>query len=212
MSVSEEYKEYLRSDTWQRLRSKRLAIDEYRCQRCGTPYGLQVHHLAYPAELGTEDPYMDLITLCGPCHELVENQKKMYRKDKKDAIQEQYRFEVRTVYRLIRQMACYDLSALDIGTKDYCNLDVVRADFGPLIEEAGIDMVGYINRVRDYFRNRRYKIILKMMEDGFSQEEILRRTRFSRSMIEKVLTRPETARAILKNEKESEFYEQADEL
>lgn len=213
MSVSEEYKEYLRSDTWQRLRSKRLAIDEYRCQRCGTPYGpLQVHHLAYPDILGTEDPYMDLITLCASCHEQIEHNKKMVRKDKKDAIQEQRKFELRTIYRLIRQMACYDLSSLGIGTKDYCNIDVIRDDFGPLVEEAGVEMMGYISRVQDYFRNRRYRVILKMMEDGFTQKEVREKTRFSAAMIEKVFTRPETARAILKNEKESEFYEQADEL
>lgn len=199
--ISEEYKEYLRSDTWQRLRSKRLAIDEYRCQRCGTPYGpLQVHHLAYPAVLGTEDPYMDLITLCADCHELIEHNKHMHRKDKKDAIREQRNFELRTIYHLIKRMACYDLSALDVGDRDYCSINVIKEDFGPLVEEAGIEMMGYVSRVQDYFRNRRYRIILKMMGDGFSQEEILRRTRFSRAMVEKVCTRPETARQILNNE------------
>lgn len=133
--VTEEYRRYLQSETWQKLRSKRLAIDEFRCQRCGTPYGLQVHHLAYPDELGTEDPYIHLITLCGPCHEAIENQKQMYRKDKLDAIQEQRNYELRAIYRTIRQMSCYDLSAIGIGTKDYCNIDVIKADFGPLMKK-----------------------------------------------------------------------------
>ena len=213
MSVSEEYKQYLLSDTWQRLRSKRLAIDEYRCQRCGTPYGpLQVHHLVYPEILGTEDPYTDLITLCASCHELVEHNKKTYRKDKKDAIVEQRNYELRTIYRIIRRMACNDLSALGVGTKDYCSIDVIKADFGPLMEAEEVTMMGYVSRVQDYFRNRRYRIILKMMGDGFSMYDVIQRTKFSWHMVSKVFLKPETARAILKNEKETEYHEQADEL
>ena len=210
--VTEEYRTYLQGETWQRLRSKRLAIDEYRCQRCGSPYGLQVHHLAYPLELGTEDPYTDLITLCGPCHELIENQKQMFRKDKKDAILEQRNYELRTIYRTIKRMACFDLSAIGIGKKDYCNIDVIKADFGPLLEEAGVKTYGYVGRVQDYFRNRRYRIILKMKEDGLSQFQIYQRTHFSWNMVDKVFNHPEKAIAILKNEKEKEYHEQTDEL
>ena len=78
--ISEEYTEYLRSDTWQRLRSQRLKIDHYKCQLCGRPFDLQVHHIYYPQELGTEDVYSDLITLCEYCHEAVEQQKIDYKK------------------------------------------------------------------------------------------------------------------------------------
>ena len=207
--VTEEYRRYLQSETWQKLRSKRLAIDEFRCQRCGTPYGLQVHHLAYPDELGTEDPYVQLITLCGPCHEAIENQKQMYRKDKLDAIQEQRNYELRAIYRTIRQMSCYDLSAIGIGTKDYCNIDVIKADFGPLMKKAGVDMYGYVGRVQEYFRNQRYRMILKMMDDGLTEMEIHQRTKFSWNMVHKVCNQPDKAIAIIKNEKEKEFYEQA---
>jgi hypothetical protein len=210
--VTEEYKEYLKSDTWQRLRSKRLAIDEYSCQRCGTPYGLQVHHLAYPLELGTEDPYTDLITLCGPCHELVEHNKQMFRRDHKNAMMEKRNYELRTIYRIIRRMSCYDLSAIGVGTKDYCNIDVIKADFGPLVEDAGIEMMGYVSRVQNYFRDQRYRIILKMMDDGWTPRDICNRTKFSWNMVSKVFNKPETARTILKNAKETEYYEQTDEL
>jgi hypothetical protein len=207
--VTEEYREYLKSDKWQRLRSKRLAIDEYTCQRCGTPYGLQVHHLAYPLELGTENPYTDLITLCGPCHELVEHNKQMYRKDKKDAYIEQKNYEMRLIYRTIKQMSCYDLSAVGIGTKDYCNIDVIKTDFGPILD--GLSY-GYVSRVQDYFRNQRYKIILKMMDDGWTPRDICYKTKFSWAMVSKVFNKPETARTILKNAREKEYYEQTDEL
>jgi len=202
--VDETYIRYLRTDTWQQLRSKRLAIDEYRCQRCGCPYGLQVHHLFYPAVLGTEDPYKDLITLCAPCHEIIEHQKKEYRKDKKDAWQEQRNYELRLIYRTIRQLACNDLSTIGIGKKDYCNIDTIKADFGPTLEGLSI---GYVSRVQDFFRNRRYRIILQMMESGCTPRQICDRTRFSWNMVSKVFNKPETARAILKNEKEKEYYE-----
>lgn len=209
--VSNEYVEYLKSDTWQRLRSKRLAIDEYRCQRCGTPYGgLQVHHLAYPDVLGTEDPYTDLITLCSTCHELIEHNKKTYRKDKKDAILEQRNYELRMISRAIRQMACNDLSAVGIGKKDYCNIDVIKADFGPLLKD--LHMLGYVSRVQDYFRNQRYKVILTMMEGGYTPRQIQERTKFSWAMVSKVYEKPENAKAILKREKEIWNNEQTDEL
>jgi len=207
--VTQEYRDYLHSDKWQQLRSKRLAIDEYRCQRCGTPYGLQVHHLAYPLELGTEDPYSDLITLCAGCHDLVENQKQMYRKDKKDAIIEQRNYELRAIYRIIKRMSCYDLSAIGIGTRDYCHIDTIKEDFGPQMEEANVQTYGYVERVTNFFRDRRYRIILKMMDDGLSPRDICQRTKFSWHMVNKVFNEPEKARTILRNAKETEFYEQA---
>lgn len=206
--VTPEYGEYLRSDTWQKLRSQRLKIDNYKCQRCGRPFDLQVHHLYYPTELGTEDPYRDLITLCDMCHELIEHQKHTYRKDKKDAYQEQRSYELRLIYRTIRQMACQDLSAIGIGGKDYCNIDVIKADFGPILGQCDISL-GYVSRVQNYFRNRRYRIILNMMEEGRTPREICERTKFSWAMVSKVFNRPEAARAILKNEKEKEYYDQA---
>lgn len=209
--ITNEYVEYLKSDTWQRLRSKRLAIDEYRCQRCGTPYGvLQVHHLAYPAVLGTEDPYTDLITLCSTCHELIEHNKKTYRKDKKDVVLEQRNYELRRIGRAIRQMSCNDLSAVGIGKKDYCNIDVIKAEFGPLLDD--LEMLGYVSRVQAYFRNQRYKVILTLMEGGLTPRQIQERTKFSWAMVSKVYEKPENAKAILKREKEIWNNEQTDEL
>ena len=209
--ITQEYVDYLKSDTWQRLRSKRLAIDEYRCQRCGTPYGLQVHHLAYPVELGTEDPYLHLVTLCASCHEQIENQKKMYRTDKKDAIVEQRNYELRLIYRTIRENACYDLSAIGMGKLDFCNIDVIKAHFGPLLEDK-LEMMGYVSRVQDYFRNRRYRIILGMMDIGLTPREVCERTKFSWNMVSKVFANPDSKREILKNEKEQEYYAETDEL
>jgi len=47
----------------------------FRCERCGVPWGLEVHHLTYD-NLGDES-LEDLICLCRDCHRqlhgLVEN-------------------------------------------------------------------------------------------------------------------------------------------
>lgn len=60
------YAEYLRTQHWRTLRQKRIDADGGVCALCGSPMGLQVHHLTYEA-LGKED-ICDLITLCFECH------------------------------------------------------------------------------------------------------------------------------------------------
>jgi 5-methylcytosine-specific restriction endonuclease McrA len=68
--VTRRYKEYLRSDAWQK---KRLAVfNKYgkRCYACRTAVGpIQVHHLDY-SRFGRES-LDDLMPLCIPCHREV---------------------------------------------------------------------------------------------------------------------------------------------
>ena len=71
-------------------------------------------------------------------------------------------------------------------------------------------MMHYVERVQCYFRNRRYRIILKMIDDGWTPRDICQKTKFSWAMVSKVFTKPETAKAILKNEKETEYHDQAE--
>ena len=206
--VSEAYNEYLRSETWQKLRSKRLKIDGYKCQRCGKPFDLQVHHLYYPIELGTEDPYRDLITLCDGCHEFVEQQKTNYKNvmhRRQEAQKTEWRLKRERDLGLIRyainHLAENDLSNVGVGNRDYCRIDTIIEDFGPIFENENLD-IGYISRVQGYFRNRRYEIILKKLEEGLSPWQIRCVTRFSQAMINKVSKNPEGARKILKKENE----------
>lgn len=69
--TKEEYLRYLMSDEWRERAEKRLEIDGYTCQACGTrgtpENKLQIHHLNYK-HLGHEDPYTDLVCLCAICH------------------------------------------------------------------------------------------------------------------------------------------------
>jgi hypothetical protein len=41
------YAEYLQSEHWKVLKRKRLEIASYRCEVCGSPHMLHVHHLRY---------------------------------------------------------------------------------------------------------------------------------------------------------------------
>ena len=135
----------------------------------------------------------------------------MYRTDKKDAIVEQRQYELREIYRTIKREACYDLSAIGMGTLDFCNIDVIKGHFGPLLEDK-IEMMGYVSRVQDYFRDQRYKIILGMMDIGLTPREVCERTKFSWNMVSKVFANPDSKREILKNAKEQEYYAETDEL
>ena len=64
------YHDYLRSEEWQRKRRRRLEMDGYRCQMCGSGMNLQVHHISYD-NVRTDAEVEDLVTLCKACHEQV---------------------------------------------------------------------------------------------------------------------------------------------
>lgn len=61
------YPEYLDTRHWQRTRLVALRNASYRCEACGAPRHLDVHHLTY-IRRGAELPE-DLRVLCRDCHE-----------------------------------------------------------------------------------------------------------------------------------------------
>ena len=65
----EGYKQYLKTEVWQRKRRAALKAADYRCERCGCPTNLDVHHVSY-SNLGHE-PMSDLVVLCRACHSSV---------------------------------------------------------------------------------------------------------------------------------------------
>jgi len=66
----ENYRTFLHSEYWKRIRNKVLKRDEYTCRKCGSTYNLQVHHKTYENH-GAEHKHLnDLITLCNFCHTL----------------------------------------------------------------------------------------------------------------------------------------------
>lgn len=67
----ESYLDYLQSPEWKARADKRREIDRGMCQLCGKKTeNLECHHLTY-FHIKTEDPYVDLVSLCPRCHEAV---------------------------------------------------------------------------------------------------------------------------------------------
>ena len=218
---SEEYINYLKSDTWQHLRSQRLKIDNYKCQRCGSPFRLQVHHIKYVPYLGLEDPYTDLITLCESCHEEIEEEKRKHKQkvlaywDKRKAewdretVERKKRAEhhQELIRQFIKEHEKYDTSNVGFGKKNYCDLEVIKRDFYPWMKEHGAEEFddGYINgcsKVQAYFRNRKYEVILYYMNLGLSAWDVHCGTLFTDQMINKVFRDPDKAKAALEKERE----------
>lgn len=61
-----EYKEYLNSEHWKKIRVKALERAGNRCQLCSSKNNLNVHHNTY-VNRGHED-LKDLVVLCKECH------------------------------------------------------------------------------------------------------------------------------------------------
>lgn len=69
------YSQYLESDKWKLIRSKKILEAGGKCQDCGGVYvNLQVHHLHYN-RVGNEE-MIDLQALCANCHIRADNERK----------------------------------------------------------------------------------------------------------------------------------------
>jgi 5-methylcytosine-specific restriction endonuclease McrA len=55
---------------YENLRQQVLRRDEWRCQSCGAPSNLEVHHRELRSQSGN-DAEQNLITLCTRCHSIV---------------------------------------------------------------------------------------------------------------------------------------------
>jgi hypothetical protein len=63
------YRAVMASGGWRRRRRRAIGRAGRRCQRCGAPGPLDVHHLTY-ARLGRERPG-DLLAVCESCHQAL---------------------------------------------------------------------------------------------------------------------------------------------
>ena len=73
LAYQKRYLKYLKSREWGLLRVAIFSRDKYTCRRCHIvkPFLLQCHHLTYDNIFN--ESLVDLITVCGPCHELLHN-------------------------------------------------------------------------------------------------------------------------------------------
>jgi len=65
---TKQYREYLKSDAWQRKRYVVLKRDNWTCQYCGVP-ATEVHHKRYAKYKIGKEPIKWLVSLCKSCHE-----------------------------------------------------------------------------------------------------------------------------------------------
>lgn len=66
-----DYKEYIKSDKWKRIRAWILIFWDHRCAVCNSKESVNVHHRTYE-RLGNELT-TDCIVLCDDCHKLHHN-------------------------------------------------------------------------------------------------------------------------------------------
>ena len=64
---TERYREYLKTDAWQRKRYVVFKRDNWTCQECGAK-ATEVHHLKYAKYQIGKEPIDWLVSLCSPCH------------------------------------------------------------------------------------------------------------------------------------------------
>ena len=173
-----DYHEYLKSDEWQKKRSERLKIDGFKCQICGRPMDLQVHHLTY-ANIYNENVYTDLITLCKYCHEQIEKRKQEFNTGKRRAWLDQ---------RNIEMDFCHELAEQDYshgGKLNLTNRDVIREEWETWLIKKGLpQMKCRVLTVTEFFRNERIKLIMRMEDSGALPSDIAARG-ISYSMIKK---------------------------
>lgn len=66
------YREYLKSDAWQRKRYVVLKRDNWKCKYCGAK-ATEVHHLKYAKYQIGKEPIDWLVSICSPCHRKQHN-------------------------------------------------------------------------------------------------------------------------------------------
>lgn len=64
---SQEYRDFIQSTEWKKIRRQKLDADKWVCQRCGE-FANNVHHKSYARPFGEEEPG-DLESLCQDCHD-----------------------------------------------------------------------------------------------------------------------------------------------
>ena len=67
ISRRDRYREYLKTDAWQRKRYVVFKRDNWTCQECGAK-ATEVHHLKYAKYKIGKEPIKWLVSLCSPCH------------------------------------------------------------------------------------------------------------------------------------------------
>lgn len=200
---SDDFIQYYKSDEWQKKRNERIKIDNFRCQKCNSPFNLQVHHLTYK-NFKNEDIYNDLITLCDRCHQKIETNKKMFKEIEKENITESRaaqrekdsidrKYAIRNfIFEFVRAYGKHDVlyggkeNLCDIGTiKKYLDM-FERKEFRP------------VQDIQTYFRDQKIEYIYKQSLKGAPPDFLLAKG-MSPKMVKKYYGNKEECERILKH-------------
>ena len=212
----ERYQEYLESDWWKSTRKRCIQRYDGKCFCCNHTDNLQVHHLIYD-HLGFERDE-ELICLCRNCHEWIEEQKKLCSHSLTIIEQTNLLEERKLFFRKNDEVICLSthfaetlfLSYLIQNNRDLSshgdlnltNISVIREEFNKWSKQNNVKCGKIpVMRIIEYFRNRRYEIILKFKEGNYPESICYNRTLFSKTMIHKVYVDPEQAQRLLNMEK-----------
>lgn len=178
------YDDYLQSDEWSEKRDKRKEIDGERCRICGRPMDLQVHHLNY-RNVGHENIYEDLITLCKYCHGMVHKTK-----------------QTKQLARYVRsrndntEIFCKEYHCRDVsigGDLNMMDKETIRAEWSRVYGDGSRAPIMDVQR---YFKHIRVRVIRSMEDAGATPDEIMARG-ISRHMIQKYYSKPEAVERAL---------------
>ena len=211
--VPSKYEAYLQSADFDEIRQKVFVRDGFRCVVCKSDKDIAPHHLTYQ-NIYHEDP-RDLVTLCRRCHSIfhnIDNRRKAieeYYSADHAASQEDWKKQLERK-RAIEESLQRDLSEeikekylpMDYG-KGGC-LDLMDwSVLNPIIEKErkayGLDYVKNKTEIRNYFLYRRCELLLRCLDKGLTEEQILEQTSFSRKWLSEWYRR-EKCEAKLKEE------------
>lgn len=206
--MDKRYMEYLQSDWWKKTREAAIKNAGNKCECCGRPFDLQVHHLTYE-HLGFERDY-ELMCLCTNCHEWIEERKKKNEngwemslspkeqrdllKQHKHEIENNAKYVVKTRGEITSEFIAdyYFQDYSQLGNLNLTKLDVIDSTFKKFCIDKGYDPETPCSTsvIQVYFSHRRYEVILRYIENGADKDIVISQTRISPTMIYKVFKDP----------------------
>ena len=173
-----DYKEYLETPDWQRVRHARFRFDEGKCVVCHKQFNLfenyNTHHMDY-ARLGQEH-MRDVITLCESCHAKFHNAwtKNQYWKGREsghwNAFSLEHTANICVLYAHEDKLICKDVNAPNL-----CSVEETRKLILRYSREYALNPCPMIDThdIELYIRNKRWELFFEAEQRGLNVEQFL---------------------------------------
>ena len=200
------YSMYLLSDWWRKNRQPALDRAAGKCECCGRADALEVHHLTYVHKYHEIEYPDDLLVLCGECHRWI------HTKGGTDLdIDEQRRLLATHAAELkgeriygkedfITECKAADYSgggSWNLTSRNqiqdffeiYCDCTGWNGDYAPIAD------------TQHAIALQRYPVILNLLVENLTDDQIVAKTHFSKTMVHKVRIDPEKYKGYVKHER-----------